>query len=101
MEHFSVRLWLQCKEYLIYGSQVDYSSVSCLSQSDFCDLDHPSLTYSLISDEVSGLPVCLFCNDIHVYNLENKLFTLKFGHLIMCLNPFTIFPTVHVQVLDV
>lgn len=38
--------------------------------------------YSLISNAVSELPV-VFCNDIHVNNLENKLFTLKVGYLIV------------------
>lgn len=51
-------------------------------------------------EAVSELPV-VFCNDIHVHNLENKLFTLKVGYVIVSLNPSTTLPTACVQVLDV
>lgn len=60
--------------------QTGYSSVSCHSLS--------SVTWTipllciLISNAVSELTV-VFCNDIHVNNLENKLFTLKVGYLIV------------------
>lgn len=78
--------------------QAAYSSVSCHSLSS-CDLDLLSLMYSWISEAVSMLLV-VFCNDIHIHNLENKLFTLKAVYVTMCLNPSTILSTACVQLPD-
>lgn len=58
----------------------------------------PSHFYLLYSEAFSDLSV-VFCNDIHSHNLENELFTLKVGYVIMCLNPSTTLPAAHVQVL--
>lgn len=58
----------------------------------------PPLFYFLYSEAFSDLSF-VFCNAIHSHNLENELFTLKVGCVIMSLNPSTTLRTAHVQVL--
>lgn len=94
MEQFSLRLsMVQNVSHLWISDR----QPAALSQTVLCDLGLLSF-YFLHSEAFSDLSV-VFCNAIHSHNLENELFILKVGCVIMSLNPSTALPTAHVQVL--